>query len=155
MMACPFQIPKFQWESTTPLIRKCTFCADRLAIGLPPACAATCPTQALLFGERSDLLKDAWQRIETGPDKYIHQVYGEKIAGGTSMLYLTSVPFDRLGLESRGIPTDLGDVPYGRYGEQWMENVPFIAMAAGGLALGLYKFNQRCNKVKQCPGEGE
>src|SRR5208283_5532976 len=141
MMACPFQIPKFQWESTVPLVRKCTFCADRLAIGLSPSCAATCPTQAILFGEKSDLLKDAWQRIEARPDKYVPQVYGEKTAGGTSMLYLTSVPFDQLGLESVGFRTDLADVPYGLHGREWMSKVPFIAVVAGGLALGLTKFN--------------
>jgi formate dehydrogenase iron-sulfur subunit len=148
LMACPFQIPKFQWESAVPLVRKCTFCADRLAIGLSPSCAATCPTQAILFGEKSNLLKDAWHRIGARPDKYVPQVYGEKTAGGTSMLYLTSVPFDQLGLESVGFRTDLADVPYGLHGREWMSKVPFIAVVAGGLALGLTKFNERRNRVK-------
>lgn len=149
LMACPFQIPKFQWESRTPLVRKCTFCADRLVIGLAPACAATCPTQALVFGERSGLIREGWQRVKTRPDKYVQQVYGERTAGGTSMLYLTSVPFNQLGLELRGLRTDLGETPYGLYGEQWMSKVPFIAVAAGGLALGLYKFNRRRESVQQ------
>jgi len=153
LMACPFQIPKYQWESAVPLVRKCTFCADRLAIGLSPACAATCPTQALLFGERSDLLTDARQRIEARPDKYVRHFYGETTVGGTSMLYLTTVPFEQLGLELRGLRTDLGDVPYGMHGRQWMGKVPFIALAVGGAALGLYKFNQRRDKVQQAGKE--
>lgn len=148
MMACPFQIPKFQWESKSPLIRKCTFCADRIDIGLMPACAATCPTQALLFGDRSDLIYEAWRRINTHPTKYVHHVYGEKTVGGTSKLYLTSVPFSQLGLEV-GLRTDLGETPYGRHGEQWMNKVPAIAIVAGGLALGLYKFNQRREDVRE------
>ena len=100
-MACPFQIPKFQWESAVPLVRKCTFCADRQAIGLAPACAATCPMGALVFGEKEALVKDAWRRIKDHPHKYVPQVYGEKTVGGTSMMYLSSVPFDVIGLQLR------------------------------------------------------
>ena len=51
MMACPFQVPKFEWGSAVPLIRKCDFCADRIEIGLAPSCATACPSQALVFGE--------------------------------------------------------------------------------------------------------
>ena len=59
MMACPFQIPKFQWEAAVPYIRKCTFCADRRAAGLEPSCTTTCPTGALLFGDRQALIARA------------------------------------------------------------------------------------------------
>ena len=83
MMACPFQIPKFQWSSAVPLIRKCDFCADRIAIGLAPSCSTSCPTGTLLFGDRDVLLKEAHRRIGTHPGKYYPEVYGEKIAGGT------------------------------------------------------------------------
>ena len=97
MMACPFQVPKFEWESAVPLVRKCNFCADRQAAGLAPSCATTCPTGTLLFGERADLLKEAHRRIGAHPEKYYPQVYGEKIVGGTSVLYLTPVSFKELG----------------------------------------------------------
>ncbi len=143
MMACPFQIPKFQWESAVPLVRKCTFCADRQALGLAPACTTTCPTGTLLFGERADLLTEAHRRLGLEPKKYYPQVYGEKIAGGTSKLYLTPLSFEELGLTQVGFRTDLGDAPQGLRGREWMSKVPLVAVAVGGLAVGLYYFNQR------------
>ncbi len=143
MMACPFQIPKFQWESAVPLVRKCTFCADRQAVGLAPACTTTCPTGTLLFGERAELLTEAHRRIGLDPNKYYPQVYGEKIAGGTSKLYLTPLSFEELGLTQVGFRTDLGDAPQGLRGREWMSKVPMVAVAVGGLAVGLHYFNQR------------
>jgi formate dehydrogenase iron-sulfur subunit len=143
MMACPFQVPKFEWSSAVPLVRKCDFCADRLEIGLAPACATTCPTQALVFGERQDLLKEAHRRIGAHPERYYPEVYGEKIVGGTSQLYLTPVSFEALELDHRGFRTDLGNVPYGIYGREWMSKVPFVALTVGGLAVGLHYINQR------------
>ncbi|OGR07490.1 MAG: hypothetical protein A3K23_07510 [Desulfobacca sp. RBG_16_58_9] len=148
MMACPFQVPKFEWSKAVPLVRKCDFCADRQAAGMPTSCAATCPTQTLTFGERPALLKEAHRRIGSRPDKYYPQVYGENTVGGTSVLYLTAVSFQDLGLEFRGFRTDLGTVPYGLYGRAWMSKVPWLALAVGGLAVGLHYVNQRRAAVK-------
>jgi formate dehydrogenase iron-sulfur subunit len=148
MMACPFQIPKFEWGSAVPLIRKCDFCADRIDIGLAPACATVCPTQTLLFGDRAALLKEAHRRIGAHPGKYYPQVYGEKTVGGTAKLYLTAVSFDELGLSHRGYRTDLGETPYGIYGREWMSKVPFVALTVGGLAVGLHYLNQRRAEVQ-------
>ena len=147
MMACPFQVPKFEWESAVPLVRKCDFCADRLEAGLPTSCAATCPTRTILYGERAELLKEAHRRIGVHPGKYYPEVYGEKIVGGTSWLYLTAVSFDDLGLNHQGFRTDLGNVPYGIYGREWMSKVPLVGLAVGGLAVGLYYINQRRAEV--------
>jgi formate dehydrogenase iron-sulfur subunit len=143
MMACPFQIPKFQWEAAVPYIRKCTFCADRQAAGLQPACSATCPTGALLFGDRKGLIAEGWNRLRQHPEQYHREVYGEKIAGGTAKLYLTAHGFEALELHHRGFRTDLGDIPQGVHGREWMARVPFVGLAMGGLTLGLYTLNKR------------
>jgi len=147
MMACPFQIPKFQWEAAVPYIRKCTFCDDRQAAGLQPACTTTCPTGALLFGNREELIAEGWNRIRNHPDRYYREVYGEKIAGGTSRLYLTSISFEALGLNHLGFRTDLSETPQGVAGREWMAKVPFVALAMGSLTLGLYTLNKRRAEV--------
>ena len=147
MMACPFQIPKFQWEAAVPYIRKCTFCADRQAAGLQPACSTTCPTGALLFGDREALVAEGWKRIRLHPERYHRDLYGEKIAGGTAKLYLTGLSFEALGLDHRGFRTDLSQTPQGVHGREWMAKVPFVALAMGGLTLGLYTLNKRRAEV--------
>ncbi|MCG3136545.1 MAG: hypothetical protein HJJLKODD_00379 [Phycisphaerae bacterium] len=100
MVACPFQIPVYEYNNAfTPQVRKCQFCANR---GNPqqgelPACMQACPRQCLVYGKRQDLLEQARQRIEEFPDTYLEHIYGEHEAGGTSWLYLSSVPFEQLG----------------------------------------------------------
>jgi formate dehydrogenase iron-sulfur subunit len=148
MMACPFQVPKFEWESAVPLVRKCTFCADRLAMGQEPACTASCPTGCLVFGERDKLINEARRRMAANPGKYHHQVYGERTGGGTSMLYLTTTSFETMGLTHLGFRTDLGDYPHGLYGRDWMAKVPWVALTVGGLAVGLHYLNKRRAEVQ-------
>jgi formate dehydrogenase iron-sulfur subunit len=96
MVACPFGIPKFEWEEPLPRIRKCTFCVDRQADGLAPACATVCPTGALTFGERDALIAEAQARIEANPGAYVDHIYGKDELGGTSWLYISPVPFEKL-----------------------------------------------------------
>ena len=48
------------------------------------------------------MLQEAHNRISSQPDKYVDHIYGEKEAGGTSVLYLSSVPFDKLGFPEVG-----------------------------------------------------
>ncbi|MBS1820024.1 MAG: hydrogenase 2 operon protein HybA [Acidobacteria bacterium] len=97
-IACPFNVPKFQWSSNTPQIVKCELCRERLADGQEPACTEVCPRHAVIFGKRADLLQEAKRRIAAEPDKYQPRVYGETEAGGTQCLYISHVPFDKLGL---------------------------------------------------------
>lgn len=98
-IACPFHIPKFEWTKFNPKIVKCELCNFRLEKGLEPACTYVCPTHAVIFGKRAQLLDTAKQRIARAPNKYFeNRVYGEKEAGGTHCMILAAVPFEDLGL---------------------------------------------------------
>lgn len=101
-IACPFNIPKFEWTTTgsfyNPKIVKCELCRHRLVDGKQPACTEVCPRHAVIFGTREELLKEARRRLAESPDRYIPHVYGEHEGGGTQVLYLSHVPFDQVGL---------------------------------------------------------
>jgi formate dehydrogenase iron-sulfur subunit len=103
MQACPFVIPKYDYENLAPKIHKCTMCADRIQADLAPACATVCPTDAIVYGERDEMEKEAQHRIDSAPSRYVPHIYGLKEAGGTSVLHLSSVPFEELGYET-GLP---------------------------------------------------
>ena len=96
MVACPFGVPKFDWDVALPVICKCTFCVDRQEQGMIPACAEACPTGALTFGNRDELIAEAEARIQANPDLYVDHVYGKDEIGGTSWMYLSPVPFEEL-----------------------------------------------------------
>ncbi len=99
-VACPFEIPAYEFnEPLTPRVRKCEFCINRAqGTGANPACAASCPTEALVFGRRVELLDMAKNRLKRRPDRYINKVYGETEVGGTAWLYLTGRPVQEIGL---------------------------------------------------------
>lgn len=125
MYACPFHIPRFEWDEVIPVISKCTLCSDRLAVGEGTACAEVCPAGALIWGKRGDLLEEAERRLADQPDKYHSHIYGKDDAGGTSVLYLTHVPFEKLGLP------DLGSEPVTRISER-TGNIFIPAILLGG-----------------------
>ncbi len=137
MVACPFEIPKYQYDKLAPLVRKCTFCASRQADGKKPACAQVCPTGALMFGKRSALLELAKMRVYRTPDKYIHHVYGEHEAGGTDWLYISDVPFEKLGLRK------VRDEAYPDKVQGALSAPPFVMTLWPPLLMGLYAFSKR------------
>jgi len=144
MVACQFDIPKFEFESAAPYINKCSFCAERQQQGLQPACASVCPTGALTFGHREALLEEARTRIYQNPGKYVHHVYGEQEAGGTSWLYLTDVPFEKLGFR-----TDLGPTSPPELTRTALAAVPFVLTLWPPLLMGLYTFSRRRDQVSK------
>jgi len=99
MVACPFQIPTFEYEKAIePNINKCDFCFERTSKGGIPACVEICPVEALMFGPRTELIRVARQRIKRNPERYKNHIYGEKEVGGTSWMYLSSVDASQLKL---------------------------------------------------------
>lgn len=137
MVACPFEIPKYEYDSVAPRVRKCTFCAERQAAGLSPACTEVCPSGALTFGRRGELLELAKTRIYTNPDRYIHHVYGEHEAGGTSWLYISDVPFEKLALRT-GMP----EAPYPGLVAGALGAPPFVMTLWPPLLMGIYAFSK-------------
>jgi len=168
--ACPWGVPTAEWDSLAPKIQKCTHCADRLDQPLPlarngqalsaedgnsfranvvvPACVKACPADALRFGEREEMLQEARSRISKRPDKYIDHIYGEKEAGGTSVLYLASVPFEKIGLPA------LGDKPYPAVSKAALHAVPPAVLAVGALLGGIYSFFKRRTLALAASPEG-
>ena len=138
MVACPFEIPKYEYDALAPRVRKCTFCAHRQEAGLKPACAEVCPSGALTFGRRSELLEVAKTRIYTNPSRYIHHVYGEHEAGGTSWLYISDVPFEKLALRT-GMP----EASYPGLVAGALGAPPFVMTLWPPLLMGLYMFSKR------------
>lgn len=152
-VGCPFDVPKFEWSNWNPKIVKCEFCYDRLKGNQQPACTAVCPTGAVIFGKRNDLLTQAKDRIAEAPGKYFEsRVYGEHEAGGTQVLYLSKVSFDKIGLPK------LGSTSIGHYATQvsskiykWLSGPAIIAGVLGFLIKRNWKVHEaeRIEKEKK------
>jgi len=127
MMACPYGVPTYEWKSRVPRVRKCTFCDDRPE----PVCARTCPTGAIAFGTRDELLARARARMRDDPPRYHPRIYGETEAGGARWLYLSPVPFTLLGF-----PT-LGTAPFVSYAAPALGTVPPLVVAGSAALAGL------------------
>jgi hypothetical protein len=147
MIACPFDVPKFEYESAMPYVRKCTFCAARQKEGRMPACAENCPTGALKFGKRSELLEEARTRVYQNPDKYVHHIYGEHEAGGTSWLYISDLPLERLGLKG-----GLDQSAYPELSQTALAAVPMVLTLWPPVLMGLYAINRRRAEVAREDG---
>ncbi len=142
-VACPFGIPNFEWDKPMPWIRKCTFCADRQGAGLKPACVTTCPTGALKFGERDELITEARKRMAAAPGRYVDHIYGEKEVGGTSWLYLSPVPFEKLGLAPHI------SEPVTVNAARAMGLVPPALLGMAATMTGIYWLTKRRQKLSQ------
>ena len=142
MIACPFNIPSYDYDKViNPLVHKCTLCAPRLQEGLLPGCVEACPTGALLFGKRTDLLLTARERIGKTPGKYVSHIYGEKEMGGTNWLYISPVPHEKLGQPVLG-STSVPELTSGALGA-----VPMIAGLWPVFLGGAYAITKRKEKV--------
>ena len=143
MIACPFEIPTYEYdEAFTPRVRKCTMCHPRILEGKLPGCVEACPTEALVFGRRSDLLHVARKRIFDFPDKYEDHIYGEHEMGGTNWLYLSPVAFSQVGMRE-----DLGTTPAAKLTSGALGAVPIVVGLWPVLLTGIYAINKRKDKI--------
>jgi Fe-S-cluster-containing dehydrogenase component len=108
-IACPYGIPKFEWETNNPKIVKCELCLHLLKGGGQPGCCEACPKEAVIYGNYPELLADAHDRIERHPERYWGpdadgppKIFGEHDGGGTQVLYLAGLDFAKLGLPNLG-----------------------------------------------------
>jgi len=154
-MACAFNVPKFEFNKAVPKVVKCELCRHRVKDaptkvggftrypqGQGPACCEVCPRQAVIYGKRDELLAEAKRRIAAHPGRYYQdRVYGETEVGGTQVLYLSHVPFGKLGLPEVGdrpVPELAFTVQDGIY---W--RLPFVAPAALYAALAAVMIRNR------------
>jgi Fe-S-cluster-containing dehydrogenase component len=118
-VACPYNVPKFEWDNPFPQIRKCELCHHLLAEDRYAACCESCPTGASLFGPVKDLRQEAERRLNMEPGRYydfpvnhisrgatqahkaepyVPTIYGADELGGTQVMLLSGVDFSTLGL---------------------------------------------------------
>lgn len=86
--ACPFNIPRISPVDRTAY--KCTLCSDRIAVGQQPACAKVCPTHAILFGTKKEMVAHANSRIADLKSRgFDHAgLYDPQGVGGTHVMYV-------------------------------------------------------------------
>lgn len=107
---CPFGIPRLGGTGTTPrfaahvgpermIAYKCAFCKDRVENNLAPSCAATCPTGAINYGNRDELLQRGIARVNTLKTVYPDaRLYGENELGGLHVMYALTETASAYGL---------------------------------------------------------
>lgn len=124
MTGCPYNVPQFDYNNPFGALHKCELCnqkgVERIDKGMMTGCAEACPTGATLFGSREALLEEAKRRLALKPGDiynypmgdvrnpsrtheaevpdYQQHVWGEKEAGGTNVMHISSIPFEKLGM---------------------------------------------------------
>ncbi|MDD1651245.1 MAG: formate dehydrogenase subunit beta [Methylococcaceae bacterium] len=85
---CPFNIPRLSKKDSK--VYKCTLCSDRVSVGLEPACIKACPTQALVFGSKEDMIEHANERIVDLKERGFEHagLYDPAGVGGTHVMYV-------------------------------------------------------------------
>jgi formate dehydrogenase beta subunit len=150
---CPFSVPKLQGGPGAPIrkMNKCIMCIDRISNSQEPSCVKTCPTDALTFGDRQELVVNGKKRVQelklTYPNAYL---YGEKELGGLHVMYvLTQSP------QVHGLPTN-PEIPVAAIA--WKDILKPAGYALAGLAvvgLGLNYLVARANANARAESKSE
>jgi len=174
MTGCPYNVPQYHYDSPFGAIHKCEMCnqkgVERIDKGQMTGCAEACPTGATLFGTRTELLAEAKRRMALKPgdtyayprgdvrkpdsfhDKEVPQyqptVWGEKEAGGTNVLHLSAVSYDKLGMPP------LGERSYASISEG-VQHTLYSYLALPAVALGGLTWLVKRNTDAENKGDAE
>lgn len=155
MTGCPYNVPQYDYNNAFGEIHKCEMCnqkgVERISKGGMTGCAEACPTGATLFGSRTALLEEAKRRIALQPGQvykypmgdvrkpasfhekavpqYQNHVWGEKEAGGTNVMHLSAIAYDKLGMPP------LGERSFASISEG-VQSALYSFMALPAIALG-------------------
>jgi formate dehydrogenase iron-sulfur subunit len=145
MLACPFQVPRYEWDKIAPYMVKCDMCAERLSRHRPPACVEACPQKALTFGDRDQLLMQARTLIRGNPGRYRQRIWGEREFGGTSVMYVSDVDLEALGWPAKGAAA----IP--SLTEPLIHKTPFIGLGVASALVGLNWIVKRRDELAAQP----
>jgi formate dehydrogenase iron-sulfur subunit len=125
-------------------------CYERQMAGKPTACSEACPAEATITGDRDTLIADAKKRLADNPDKYYQRIYGLQEAGGTSVLMLSAVPFEQIGLR-----TNLPNEPIPALTWRVLSLVPDVVTVGTTLLGGIWWITNRRDEVAKAEGRGK
>lgn len=129
---CPFDVPRLSDKDNKAY--KCTLCSDRVAVGQEPACVKTCPTGAIVFGTKEDMIKHADDRIVDLKSRGFENagLYDPAGVGGTHVMYVLHHA-DRPGLYN-DLPKDPEISPMVELWKGIAKPIGVAAMAFAALA---------------------
>lgn len=131
---CPFNIPRISKKDNKAY--KCSLCSDRVAVGQSPACVKTCPTGALMFGSKDDMVARGEKRVRDLNERGFKQaaLYNPAGVGGTHVMYV---------LQHGDRPELYNNLPKDPTISPWVSlwkgaAKPLMALALGVAALGAF-----------------
>ncbi|MEM5342220.1 formate dehydrogenase subunit beta [Paraburkholderia azotifigens] len=129
---CPFNIPRL--SKTDHRVYKCTLCSDRVGVGQEPACVKTCPTGAIVFGTKTDMIQHAEERIADLKERGFEKagLYDPQGVGGTHVMYVLHHA-DKPSLY-HGLPDDPHISPFVKLWKGVAKPLAVAAMAITALA---------------------
>ena len=142
MIACPFNVPRYEWSKPIPVVRKCDGCIERQREGRPTACTEACPAEATVGGTREELLAEAKKRIADNPGAYHPVIYGEDTVGGTNVFVLSPVPFEQLGMK-----VGLGNDPMPNLTWAALSKIPKVVVGGAVGLSAIYWITHRREEV--------
>jgi formate dehydrogenase iron-sulfur subunit len=142
---CPFNVPRISKKDNKAY--KCSLCSDRVAVGQSPACVKACPTGALMFGAKEEMLARGAKRVNDLKERGVATaaLYDPQGIGGTHVMYVLP----------RGDRPDLYDLPVDPKISPWVSLWKGITKPLLSIGLGLAVLGAFFHYVTRGPKEEE